>query len=154
MLVLCFNMNNIDVKILFLECSIRVFTIWEYRYVCSISMHSEYSIRVYWTVYAVAGSVQCACAAGLWWFVFEWLGEMDFDGFWIFDFDFLDFRCETLNKFNLTGSVLHIFQTTTKWRAQLKLLQNEAHVPQLKPCSPKLGSHLSVLRSKPDHRNP
>ena len=27
MLVLCSNMNNIDVKILLLECSIRVFTI-------------------------------------------------------------------------------------------------------------------------------
>ena len=40
--------------------------------------------------------------------------------------DFLDFRCKNLNTFNLTGSVLHIFQTTTKWRAQLKLLQNES----------------------------
>ena len=40
--------------------------------------------------------------------------------------DFLDFRCKKLNTFNLTGSVLQIFQTTTKWRAQLKLLQNES----------------------------
>ena len=30
MLVLCFNMKNIDVKILLLECSIRVFTIRAY----------------------------------------------------------------------------------------------------------------------------
>ena len=30
MLVLCSNMNNIDVKILLLECSIRVFTIRVY----------------------------------------------------------------------------------------------------------------------------
>ena len=34
MLVLCFNMNNIDVRILLLECSIRVFTIR--AYVCFI----------------------------------------------------------------------------------------------------------------------
>jgi len=50
---------------------------------------------------------------------------------WVFiDFgylilDFLNFRCKKLNTFDMTGSVLHIFRTTTKWRAKLKLLQNE-----------------------------
>ena len=48
---------------------------------------------------------------------------MDF-GYLIFDF--LNFRCKKLKTFNLTGSVLHVFQTTTKWRVQLKLPQNES----------------------------
>ena len=40
--------------------------------------------------------------------------------------DFLDFRYKKKIIFNLTGFILHIFQTTRKWRVQLKLLQNKA----------------------------
>ena len=53
MLVFCSYMNNINVKILFLECSIRVFTIWEkvcLLYRCMHFSNSDCSIRVYWTV--------------------------------------------------------------------------------------------------------
>ena len=46
--LLCSNMNNIDVKILLLECSIRVFTI---RFDSNYALqHSECSIGVYLAV--------------------------------------------------------------------------------------------------------
>ena len=53
-----------------------------------------------------AGSVQCACGAGLWWFVFEWLWYLDFDGFWISWI----WGVKKLNTFNLIGSGLSIFR--------------------------------------------
>ena len=71
----------------------------------------------------------------------KWI-SMDF-GYLILDF--LDFRCETLNKFNLTGSVLHIFQTTTKWRAQLKLLQNEGARPPVEALFPEARNSLECF---------
>ena len=69
--------------------------------------------------------MQCACAAGF----CDGLYLNDLEKWILMDlryliFDFLDFRCKTLNIFYLTGSVLHNFsdhykiacttQTTTK----------------------------------------